>query len=542
MMGGEKKRDLNITEAEYRQLEQSLKNDEFRNLFMDYMKEIADPKNRELYEKELTALEADRGNDVRFVKPEPGYVIKTTLTHGSNQGRKVFINICTSPEIAEAKPSPVKKGDQGQSWSIPYSLGQPREDVDNANNKCTVYDCVFHPETYQLGRQKPAFDQLLVSTAIEGIEKQFKVHLDKKYRVPKMKFKGVPTMTVIRTPAGSKPVGETTTEYIERLQEEQRRNQTSAKSQSSRLIEELDPAIAPRTEDKVEAIPKYRIVYKDINADYQKYTCERERQYGARPDALTVKVQLPGVSSASQVDLDIDQKKMSVLVTGRYRLLLELPLPVNPDKGDAKFNKAAQELSIELPVIPAPSSKPSTSAEVHEKDEVNHISEPPEEDSMPETSAVDAGSERSSLAPTAKDSEITDVTVPEERSDLISTNHRGSDQSAASCAAVEENGHERLDDSDGKDDISEDAAEDTAIPIAFPDSVQHPSQQASIPVASQQNNEFAVVTGKAIPEQTPTKGPAQTFTESIHEAETPLVIQSLEPPVFSNTLMYDLDD
>jgi dynein assembly factor 2 len=115
--------DTDLTPQEMQRLSEALKNEEFKSLFLDYVKEISDPENRKLYEAELVALEAEQGRDLTFVNPEPLFCVKTSDSHGL----KVFINICSSDAINEAV---AKKSGKGSHWSIPYSLGSPRDDVD----------------------------------------------------------------------------------------------------------------------------------------------------------------------------------------------------------------------------------------------------------------------------------------------------------------------------------------------------------------------------------------------------------------------------
>ena len=69
-------------------------------------------------------MEQERGNDIRWVKPAAGFVVKSKIVESK---QKAFINICTSPEIQAASYTLAGKG---QQWSIPYSLSQPREDKD----------------------------------------------------------------------------------------------------------------------------------------------------------------------------------------------------------------------------------------------------------------------------------------------------------------------------------------------------------------------------------------------------------------------------
>lgn len=86
-------------------------------------------------------MEQERGNDIRWVKPEPGFVVKTSVTEdvksvsggptaAIKSGAKVFVNICSSVEIQQATAKAGQGEVRGQHWSLPYSLNPPREDRD----------------------------------------------------------------------------------------------------------------------------------------------------------------------------------------------------------------------------------------------------------------------------------------------------------------------------------------------------------------------------------------------------------------------------
>lgn len=140
---------------------------------------------KQAYEEELAKLEAEKGNAVRFVKPTPGFVVKTAFTVPPTDCKtpgisKVFINICTSEEIAKATSKiGMKKESKGQQWSVPYSLAPGREDVDNSEKPCMVYDCTLNPETYEMSLHNAKFKEMIVSIAIEGVERQFGVKLER---------------------------------------------------------------------------------------------------------------------------------------------------------------------------------------------------------------------------------------------------------------------------------------------------------------------------------------------------------------------------
>ena len=80
-----------ITQTEINRISNALKDEQFIKLLSEYAQERNDPANKKRYETEITKLEAQRGCDVTFFNPVPGYVIKT---RNITTGTKCFLNIC----------------------------------------------------------------------------------------------------------------------------------------------------------------------------------------------------------------------------------------------------------------------------------------------------------------------------------------------------------------------------------------------------------------------------------------------------------------
>lgn len=164
--------DLDLTREDLNLITESLKNDKFRELLSEYANEVNDPKNRKIYEDEFTQLERQRGVDVTFLKPQPGYVLKTSV----NGDRKCFLNISESEVVEKPSSRPsCEDGNRGLKWSIPYTLTPPRDDLDRNNVRCIVVDVVFHPDTLHLASKNAQFRDIVNSTAIDGVETHFKV-------------------------------------------------------------------------------------------------------------------------------------------------------------------------------------------------------------------------------------------------------------------------------------------------------------------------------------------------------------------------------
>lgn len=189
---------LNVTRDEVNRIGEALKHKEFRQLFVDYCEEITDPENRKRYEEEITQLECERGVDITFINPEPCFVIKTS----SDGKTKTFINIATNEKVDKPTHSVATNcdGKKGLSWSLPHILAPPRRDIDKKGALCHVYDAVFHPDALHLASRNASFRKLVNDTAIDAVEQNFNVKLDRiNLKFPKgLNYKGIAKPTVIR--------------------------------------------------------------------------------------------------------------------------------------------------------------------------------------------------------------------------------------------------------------------------------------------------------------------------------------------------------
>lgn len=114
---------------------------------------------------------------------------------------KVFINIVQSDKIAQPTKQSSPKGD---CWSLPYSLGPPHMEKDKKGDNATCFDCCYHPMALQLGSMNTNFRNMLVTTAMDGVEEAYKrqghkVTLERQFHIVKgLSYKEgqVPTMMV----------------------------------------------------------------------------------------------------------------------------------------------------------------------------------------------------------------------------------------------------------------------------------------------------------------------------------------------------------
>ena len=394
----EKLSDLKITNDELNSISEAFKKEEFRKLFAEYAQEISDPENRLRYENEITQLENERGMDVKFVKPTPGHVLKTTV----NKSTKAFINVCQNENVG--KPSAEKKVTegvkQGLSWSIPHLFSPPREDYAKDKQRCQVYDFVVHPDTYRMSESNVRFRSMIDDMAVEGVEKMFSVELDhKNVKSLKMKYKGPLSSTVIRNklpnfeakkkdeddilsqipyPYGPESSEERATKQ-QQENEKKKNKQTEGEQQAKSKTTLKEPLQSVEVKDKKKeenfTEPRYEIKYQS-HIEYGDFVHRQDVAVSTRPHQLLITINLPLISSAAALTLDVFAERLALEShkPARYKLDLSLPFKVNEEASCAKFDKSTHKLTLTLPVLPLEDSKVTffcdgeTNGEVEEKE------------------------------------------------------------------------------------------------------------------------------------------------------------------------------
>lgn len=195
MAGPGRLEELELSSEEAERLQRAFRDERFRALFAEYAAELTDPEQRRLYEEEVTALERERGVEVRFIHPTPGYVLRTSQA-GS---RRCYLNICSNPHIA---PPQARAEPGGHRWELPHSLAPGREELGRAGRRCFVYDVVFHPAALRLAARSARFRRLLSDAAMEAVESRFSAQLDRTNAsvLRGTRYKGIPQAPVIRSP------------------------------------------------------------------------------------------------------------------------------------------------------------------------------------------------------------------------------------------------------------------------------------------------------------------------------------------------------
>ncbi|XP_050009618.1 protein kintoun isoform X2 [Alexandromys fortis] len=340
--------DLDLSGEEVQRLTSAFQDPEFRRMFSEYASEITDPENRRRYEEDITALERERGVEVRFVHPEPGHVLRTSL----DGEHRCFVNVCSNKLVGKpsSRPGPGSGGTAaGSHWSLPYSLAPGRKYAGRSGSRYTVYDVVFHPDALALARSHERFREMLNATALEAVEQQFGVRLDRRNaKTLKIKYKGVPEAAVLRTPLPGGVPAQPEGEPPGLLPDLQYPYRYPAAAESTART----PAPpAPQAEQRPEPTEPRCTVVQRHHVDLQDYRCSRDAAPSPVPHELVVTIELPLLRSAEKAELEVKGKLLCLdSRSPDYRLRLSLPYPVDDGRGKAQFNKARRQLVVTLPV------------------------------------------------------------------------------------------------------------------------------------------------------------------------------------------------
>ncbi|KAK9828426.1 hypothetical protein WJX81_006839 [Elliptochloris bilobata] len=144
------------------------------------------------------------------VLPEPGFVVKTV----DDAGHKVFINLCGSSKIPAPGgwqhgqvPLSVKEalaaaaadaggahgddmGNDLEALRFPLAFGPARVEADRQGEACMVFDCLLNADVVAQAALLRPLKLFLVELALGWAEAKGGTKLDRRYRLPRMRYKG----------------------------------------------------------------------------------------------------------------------------------------------------------------------------------------------------------------------------------------------------------------------------------------------------------------------------------------------------------------
>ncbi|XP_062433796.1 protein kintoun [Rhea pennata] len=349
MAGAERLEDLDLSAEEVKRLQEAFRDERFRELLADYAAELADPEQRRLYEEEVTALERERGVEVRFIHPTAGYVLRTSQA-GT---RRCYLNVCSNPHLGRPQP---RAAPGGLHWALPYCLAPGREELGRGGGRRLIYDVVFHPEALRLAARSARFRRLLSDTALEAVERRFAVQLDRANAtvLRGAKYKGAPQAPVIRSPLPGGPPPPPPGDHGDSPLPPFPYPCPAAPPPAP----PAPPATAAAAARPASPTTPRWSLRQRCYVDLQDYRCCRDAAPSPVPRELVLTVELPLLRSAAQAALEVRGRQLRLdSQRPAYRLRLRLPYAVDESRGRAAFNKAKRQLLVTLPVVPPPAAE-----------------------------------------------------------------------------------------------------------------------------------------------------------------------------------------
>jgi len=367
-----------LTQEDVTKLTRAMKDKQFQSHMDEYCKEISDPAHRKEYLQYLDQLEAkgEMPEGQTLLRTEPGCCVKTTIKFKNGQTQKCFVNIVHSEQLEDMSELPDEKG--GKRVHLPYSLSPPRPERDNKDDNCMTCDFAVSTWTFGQAIQRPQILKMLVDTASDGLGSQFL----KGHEEVKKDFK---VMRRIRCRGpGARPLPMSVKAELLKDKGKNKRTAYSVESKSavtpSELREmrkeakekQLKPPQPTKEDDEEEKpkkvedlseptpgrirVPKHKLIHSGAYdlTDFMEASNRPTVLAQSVPRVLKLIVELPSVKKSSDVVLEVTTDNICIEVPGKYYLDLPLSYEIDEEKGDAKFDKVAQTLTLNLPVKPKP--------------------------------------------------------------------------------------------------------------------------------------------------------------------------------------------
>ncbi len=372
--------DKNITRGELRSILKAMDQEGFDTIMEDYIKEISDPNNvtetnqylRECMERK------DLPANVKLIQPTAGFVIKSRKFNTKKPGmrQKVFINVVGLAEVS----APVI--DQKTNMcSLPHLLNRQRNDQDNKGKLCYTFDVAFNPEAIRKGEANLAFKKFICDTAINGINNNILKTSNEKisndyvlktkinYKGKEISLMNINTMSQKEEFKNQLEPNENYKTEIQREIDELKIKENKVKKDSEEDEDEkvfdkpdADYALSQKQvaeSNNIRALPEaekyvkpqYKINYSD-DVQLHKYFYNPNNFVGeAQYFKLVVEIAVPKLDNLAYAEVELDEKKLHFKFKDIYLLDLDLPVSVDKNTSEAKFDRRRSLLSISALIV-----------------------------------------------------------------------------------------------------------------------------------------------------------------------------------------------
>ncbi|WAR04668.1 PIHD2-like protein [Mya arenaria] len=286
--------------------------------------------------------------------PEPHMCVQTWMTKPDNVA--FYINFCTWKRIPEPANSeePVKVA------------GSAVSQISDDRGKAAVTAVAFNQKVLdEFGRDpvRKSDQDILIQIAMDFIEKQHShIKLNRKYKVLDRTHKGSVKMIqeslsqAFRTKDKDidenlanmvKSFAPLATESPETLigqlhKEESSENNLTTEHSFNENLSGIKLNTQPVKKGLIEEVTSNG---SDASLPEPVYKLETS----SAGDSLTLRLELPGVKSVTECELDISKDDVSLLVEDKYELKLSLPRTVDDARASAKFIKKTSTLTLQMP-------------------------------------------------------------------------------------------------------------------------------------------------------------------------------------------------
>lgn len=118
---------------------------------------------------------------------------------------------------------------------------------------------------------------------------------------------------------------------------------------SSHKISSDSPIILPDTKNEKKPAMKKNLI-QELHSEEARLRRPEYALEKSSDDCLALRVELPGVTSVSQCELDISEDDVKLYVEGKYELTVHLPSRIDDSDASAKFSKKQSLLTLRMPL------------------------------------------------------------------------------------------------------------------------------------------------------------------------------------------------
>lgn len=349
-----------VTRDEFRNIVKAMDREGFENIMEEYVKEISNPDN--VAETNQYLKEAEKTNDlpknVKLAQPKKGFCIRSEKFSLKRPAlrQKTFINICSLDQVVPPKE------DSNNMWSLPHLLNKGRNDQDKKGNVCMTFDIIFNPLAIKLANENMAFKKFVCDTAINGINNNILKASGEKISgdfILKNKFdykgKEVALMNIHSLTAGQldsrmEPSDEHKTSIqkeIDNMKDKKDGEEDEDEKNFNKPDLEIDES---HKEIQYPISPKFKIKYSD-QFEMHKFFYDPSMTGEAQYKRLVIDIEVPLIENLGNAELHLDNKKLILKYKEFYDLKIDLPVEVDNNKSDAKFDRKNHILTVSALIV-----------------------------------------------------------------------------------------------------------------------------------------------------------------------------------------------